>query len=216
MPACLHVPAYVLCLPACLSTDCIRFVCLPACLCYSSSVLWSVALSVCRSVARSVGRSVCLRLSVGMYACLRAWLSACRSLCLSVGLSACHSRRPSRAAPAEAAHGPPQGPSTTREAAASTRGPLTTREPAASTGTDVYPPTERPTSRQTSTQASFACVLACRPVGLSLAPSHSGSPRGDTRRGHATTAPQEPSTPREAAASTGTRRLSLPLRPWRR
>ena len=118
LPACLPMPAYVLWLHACLSAYCLRFVCLPA---YVTARL-SYGLSPCRSVGRSLASSVGRSASVSRSVCTPACVPACRAVGLSACLSACHSRRvtqtPSRAAPTEAAHGPPQGPSTTGEPAA--------------------------------------------------------------------------------------------------
>ena len=56
----------------------------------------------------------------------------------------------------------------------------------------------------------------CRPVGLSLAPSHSDSPWGDTRRGRARTPTRAFSDSGGPLPPLGSRRLSLPFRPRRR
>ena len=138
-----------------------------------------------RSVGRSVAPSVGLPPPVGRPVCLPARLpvgmSVCPPLCRTVGLSAC--------LPAYITVCLPVGLSPRRSVGRS----VAARRPVAHRSSLLAP----------STQAIFACVLACRPVGLSLAPSHSDSPSGDTRRGHATTAPQVPSATREAAAPTG-------------
>ena len=174
------------CGPACRSvglpvslSNC-RSVWLSACLYNCVSVCWSVA----PSVGRSPRRSVCLRLSVGLYVCQRACLSVCRYVCLSVELSGCLPACMPILLCVCLLVCRPVGLSVCRSVG---------RGPSACRSSLIAP----------STQAIFACVLACRPVGLSLAPSHSDSPSGDTRRGHATTAPQVPSATREAAASTG-------------
>ena len=143
---CLSVYIIAACLPI-LLIPCVHAYCVSACRPVAPSVCRSVGRSVgrsafaCRSACLSASALACRHVgmsaslsncrSVCLSACLHYCLSACRSVapsvCRSVGRgpSACRSsHRVNRTlpgvAPVEAAHGPPQGPSTTREAAAST------------------------------------------------------------------------------------------------
>ena len=175
------------CGPAC------RSVGLPASLSNCRSVCLSaqlrVGLLVCRPVGLSVGRPVGRSASACRSACLSASALACRHVCMSASLSNCRSVCLSACLHYCLSACWSVAPSVCRSVGRS----VAARRPVAHRSSLLAP----------STQAIFACVLACRPVGLSLAPSHSDSPSGDTRRGHATTAPQVPSATREAAASTG-------------